>query len=149
MWARAQGLDLQRCHGAAHAAIGAERAGKDPLQAAVEGARRARREDIDPSMRRLELCNWYVWAIEDRKIEPGLALDVARAAAKSVERGMTRSQAFDVADAYARGERVRIGPPLVNRVLSDPGCFPLAAAIFVFAVAPFSALRGYFLVLAF
>jgi len=149
MWARAQALDQQRCHGAASAAVKAERAGTDPSHDAVEGAQRAHREEIDPSVRLRELGNWYAWAIEDQKLAADLALDVARAAATSVVRGMSQTQALDVALAYSRGQHVRMGPPITDRLLRDPGCFPLAAAVVILVLALVSGLPGFFLILAF
>ena len=91
MWARAKGMPEQACHGAAGAAVKTEDAGGDSAQAAVAGAIKAERQDIDPPASRRELCNWCAWAVEDQKLPPGRALAVAHAAVVSVERGMTRS----------------------------------------------------------
>jgi len=147
LWARSQGLDDQSCHAAADAAAKVEGKGTDPIQAAIAGARKARQNDFTPSLHRRELCNWYVWAL-DRHQDPDRALEIANAAALSVERGMTRTQAFDVAMAYAHGQRVRLGPPLSTRLLMDPGCFVLGGALVTLGLALFSGLGGFVLLIA-
>lgn len=147
MWARAQNLSQLRCHGAAEAAVKAEKSGKDPQPAAIRGAERPESE-IDMPFRLRELCNWYAWGVEDQKLAPDRALEVAQAAATSVVRGMTPTQAFDVAIAYSQGRRVRLGLPLSTRLLRDPGFFPLAAAIIVFGLAVFAGVPGFFLLIA-
>ena len=148
LWARHQGLDDQRCHGAASAALRAERKGTDPVTAAVAGARKARQENVDPSSYWRDLCNWYVWA-KEREATPERSLVVAKAAALSVERGMTPTQALEVALAYERGENVRVGPPLSTRFMRDPGCSVLVIALIVLGLVVFSGLPLFFAVLAF
>lgn len=147
MWARSQDLGELRCHGAAAAAVKAERTGADPVQAAVHGANLPESE-IDMPARMRELCNWYAWAVEEQKLAPPRALEVARACATAVVRGTPRAQAFDVAMAYAQGKHVRLGPPLTTRLLRDPGFFPLAAAILVLVLAVFAGLSRLFLLIA-
>lgn len=138
MWARSQDMNAQACHGAARAAVKAEKSMADPAQAAVAGGVKANRDDQQPSTMRKELCNWYSWAIEDRKLPPERALEVARAAAISVQRGESRSKAMDTALAYERGEKVRLGPPPLLRLIRDPGAGYLVVALVVLALALFT-----------
>ena len=147
LWARNEQQDLRGGHGAAAAAVKAERSGADPVQAAVAGARKAQREDADPSVRVRELCNWYLWAIDDRKMPPDQGLALAQRVAKAFQQGLNHSQAFDMALAISRGERVR-GLSLVNRVTRDPGLFVFVVAVVVFFLAIFSGLGAFFLLIA-
>ncbi len=147
VWARNEQQDLRAGHGAAAAAVKAERSDADPFQAATAGARRAQREDIDPSVRIRELCNWYVWAIDDRKMPPDQALALAQRVAKAFQQGLNHSQAFDMALAISRGERVR-GLSLVDRITRDPGLFVFVVAVVVFFLAIFSGLGAFFVLFA-
>jgi hypothetical protein len=148
MWARSSGESELRSHGAAEDAVKAERGGKDPAEAAKRGANKPEVQ-IAPAPRMRELANWYAWAVDSQHLPSDRALDVARAAATAVVRGMSHSQAFDVALAYAQGKRVRLGPPLSTRLMRDPGCFPLGAAILVLGLALFAGLPFIVLLIAF
>jgi hypothetical protein len=147
VWARNEHQDLRAAHGAAGAAVKAERSGADPVQAAVAGARKAEREDANPSVRVRELGNWYVWAIDDRKMPTDQALALAQKVAKAFQQGLNHSQAFDMALAISRGERVR-GLSLVGRVTRDPGLFVFVVAVVVFLLAIFSGLGAFFVLIA-
>jgi len=147
IWARNGQQDLRGGHGAAAAAVKAERSGADPGQAAVAGARKAQRDEADPSVRIRELCNWYLWAIDDCKMPPDQALALAQRVAKAFQQGLNHSQAFDMALAISRGERVR-DLSLVDRVARDPGLFVFVVAVVVFLLAIFSGLGGFFVLIA-
>jgi hypothetical protein len=147
LWFR-EGLDDKHLHGAVMAAMAAEDMGADPVAAAHEAVRSGETRYAKPSLRHQELCNWYVWAI-DRKLQPDRALEVAHAAAVSVARGMSRTQALDVAMAYERGEHVRLGPPLLTRLTRDPGLFLLIIALAVLVLALFAGLGKVAILFAF
>jgi hypothetical protein len=145
MWARGQHLDDASCHAAAAAAVKAEDKSQDALAAASDGVKDAR--NVTPSLHNRELCYWYVWAV-DRKHVADRALQIAGAAALSMERGMTRTQAFDVALGAERGEKVRLGHSMATRLLMDPGSFVLGIAVLALALALFTSYGVFGLLIA-
>lgn len=147
LWARNEQRDLIEAHGAAAAAVKAERSGADPVPAAVAGARTAGRGGIQPGVRTRELCNWYDWALNDRKLAPDQALSLAQRVAKAYQRGFNHAQSSDMALAISRGENAR-GPSLGFRVTRDPGFVVFLVAIAVLLLAIFSGLGAFFLLIA-